>query len=90
MIIVMKKNATEAQIEHVIGWIESVGYTAHPSRGVERTIIGAIGDGRGQAQLKSVEHLSGVEKVVPILSRTSSPAARPGKATASSASAISP
>jgi 3-deoxy-7-phosphoheptulonate synthase len=67
MVIVMKKNATEAQIEHVIGWIESVGYTAHPSRGVERTIIGAVGDGRGHAQLKSVEHLSGVEKVVPIL-----------------------
>jgi len=67
MVIVMKKNATEAQIEHVIGWIESVGYTAHPSRGVERTIIGAVGDSRGQAQMKSVEHLPGVEKVVPIL-----------------------
>jgi len=67
MVIVMKKNATEAQIEHVIEWIESVGYTAHPSRGVERTIIGAVGDGRGKAQLKSVEHLPGVEKVVPIL-----------------------
>jgi len=67
MVIVMKKNATEAQIEHVIGWIESVGYTAHPSRGVERTIIGAVGDARGRTQLKSVEHLPGVEKVVPIL-----------------------
>ncbi len=67
MVIVMKKNATEAQIEHVISWIESVGFRAHPSQGVERTIIGAVGDGRDKAQLKSIEHLPGVEKAVPIL-----------------------
>ncbi len=67
MIIVMKKNATEGQIENVINWIESVGYNAHPSRGVERTIIGAVGDERGKAYLKFAESLSGVEKVMPIL-----------------------
>ena len=43
MIIVMKKNATETEIQKVISWIESVGYKAHPSRGIERTIIGAVG-----------------------------------------------
>ena len=67
MVIVMKRNATEKQVEQVIAWIESVGYAAHPSRGVERTIIGAVGDSRDKAQLKSIEHLPGVEKVVPIL-----------------------
>jgi 3-deoxy-7-phosphoheptulonate synthase len=67
MVIVMKKNATEAEIDHVIKWIESVGYQAHPSRGVERTIIGVVGDDRGKEQLKSVEHLEGVEKTVLIL-----------------------
>ncbi|HYA15685.1 MAG TPA: 3-deoxy-7-phosphoheptulonate synthase [Syntrophales bacterium] len=67
MIIVMKKKATEGQIEKVIRWIESVGYNAHPSRGVERTIIGAVGDERGKAYLKFAESLSGVEKVMPIL-----------------------
>lgn len=67
MIIVMKKSATESQIENVIQWIESVGYKAHPSRGVERTIIGAVGDERGRAYLKFAESLSGVEKIVPIL-----------------------
>lgn len=67
MVIVMKKNATEAQIDHVIKWIESVGYRAHPSRGVERTVIGVVGDDRGKEQLKSVEHLDGVEKTVLIL-----------------------
>ena len=67
MVIVIKKNATESQIEDVIKWVESVGYRAHPSRGVERTIIGVVGDDRGKAALKSAEYLPGVEKIVPIL-----------------------
>jgi 3-deoxy-7-phosphoheptulonate synthase len=51
MIILMKKNATEEQINQVTEWITSVGYQTHLSRGVERTIIGAIGDDRGRIQL---------------------------------------
>ncbi len=67
MIIVMKGNATAEQIDSVIQWIESVGYRAHPSYGLERTIIGAIGDHRGKEHLKLVINLSGVEKTIPIL-----------------------
>jgi len=67
MVIVMRKNATEAQIDHVMKWIESIGYQAHPSLGVEQTIIGVVGDDRGKEQLKSAEHLPGVEKTVAIL-----------------------
>lgn len=67
MIIVMKNHATEKQIEDVIRWIESVGYKAHPSRGVERTIIGAVGDSRDKGILKYAEALPGVEKTMPIL-----------------------
>jgi len=67
MIILMKKNATQEQIDHVTEWIDSVGYKPHLSRGVERTLIGAIGDERGKVHLKSAVSLPGVEKVVPIL-----------------------
>ena len=67
MIIVMKRNATEAQIDNVIRWVESVGYRSHPSRGVERTIIGVVGDDRNKAHLKQGESLSGVENIMPIL-----------------------
>ncbi len=67
MIILMKKNATQEQIDHVTDWIASVGYKPHLSQGVERALIGAIGDDRGKAQLKSAAFLPGVEKVVPIL-----------------------
>jgi 3-deoxy-7-phosphoheptulonate synthase len=67
MVIIMRKNATEAQIEHVIQWIESIGYRAHLSPGVEQTIIGVVGDDRGKERLTSAEHLPGVEKTVAIL-----------------------
>jgi len=67
MIIVMKRNATEKQIDDVIQWVESMGYDARPTRGVERTIIGAVGDERGKVQLKFAESMAGVEKTMPIL-----------------------
>ena len=67
MVIVMKKNATESQIDHVITWVESIGYGAHPTYGVERTIIGVVGNDRGKAQVKNAGFLPGVEKIVPIL-----------------------
>jgi 3-deoxy-7-phosphoheptulonate synthase len=67
MIIVMKRQADQEKIDAVIRWIESVGYRAHVSKGVERTIIGAVGDEREKVRLKAAENMPGVEKVMPIL-----------------------
>ena len=67
MIIVMKRKADEKELDNVIKWIESVGYKVHLSKGVERTIIGAVGDERGKVALKAAENMPGVEKVMPIL-----------------------
>jgi len=67
MIIVMKRKAEEQELDNVIKWIESVGYKVHLSKGVERTIIGAVGDERGKVALKAAENMPGVEKVMPIL-----------------------
>src|SRR3712207_1091009 len=66
MMIVMKATATEDQIQAVIERIESCGARAHPSRGEELTVIGAIGDREHVARL-GLEGAPGVEKVVPIL-----------------------
>src|SRR4051795_9207848 len=66
MMIVMKPTATEEQIEAVIARIESVGAKAHPSRGEEVTVIGAVGDREHVANLELEAH-PGVDKVVPIL-----------------------
>ena len=67
MIILLKINATQEQIDHVTEWIASIGYKPHLSQGVERTLIGAIGDDRDKIHLKSAAFLPGVEKVIPIL-----------------------
>jgi 3-deoxy-7-phosphoheptulonate synthase len=66
MMIVMKGTATEDEIQAVINRIESCGARAHPSRGEEVTVIGAIGDREHVARL-GLEGAPGVEKVVPIL-----------------------
>jgi 3-deoxy-7-phosphoheptulonate synthase len=66
MMIVMKSSATEADIQAVLDRIASVGAVAHPSRGEEVTVIGAIGDREHVARLE-LEGSPGVERVVPIL-----------------------
>ena len=67
MIIVMKHGAPEEDLNRVVEVIEELGYKAHLIRGVERTVIGAVGDERGKARLESLKTLSGVDDVVPIL-----------------------
>ena len=39
MIIVLKSDATEAQIQHIVEKAGKLGLKAHISRGVERTVI---------------------------------------------------
>jgi len=69
MLIVMSPQATDAEVQAVIDRIESVGGTAHPSRGAEVTLIGAIGDTDTEVRVSQLEldGQPGVEKVVPIL-----------------------
>ncbi|MFQ5881287.1 MAG: 3-deoxy-7-phosphoheptulonate synthase [Candidatus Methylomirabilales bacterium] len=66
MIIVMRSTATQADIDQVVERITQHGLKPHISKGVERTIIGAIGDER---ILRNVpfQALPGVEEVLPIL-----------------------
>ena len=66
MMIVMKSTATEEEIQSVIDRIETVGARAHPSRGEEVTVIGAIGD-REHVMRLGLEGAPGVQQVVPIL-----------------------
>ncbi|MBI1806454.1 MAG: 3-deoxy-7-phosphoheptulonate synthase, partial [Ignavibacteria bacterium] len=66
MIIVMESKASEADVQHIVQRIEELGLKAHLSKGVERTIIGVIGDERliKKEQLSLLPH---VENVIPIL-----------------------
>ena len=67
MIIVMEAKADQKRIDDVIKKIEDLGYSPHIIKGVERVIIGAVGDEREKARLQSLESMAGVESVVPIL-----------------------
>ncbi len=67
MIIVMRADASSEQVNHVMERIRSLGYKPHPIYGVERTVIGAVGDERGKSVLESLTGFEGVESVIPIL-----------------------
>src|SRR2546426_2788126 len=66
MIIVMQSQATDADIEHVISRIEELGLKAHLAKGIERTVIGVIGDER-LIKKDQFSLLPRVENVIPIL-----------------------
>jgi len=68
MIVVMRSDATEEQIEKAIATIHELGYKSHIIRGLLRTVIGAVGDERGKPHhVETLSILEGVENVVPIL-----------------------
>ncbi len=67
MIIVMAPDATPEEMEKVENTIRELGYTPHAIVGVERKVIGAVGDERGKDRLQSIETMGGVESVFPIL-----------------------
>lgn len=66
MIIVMKSSATPEQINHVCEKVKELGLTPQVSRGVERTIIGVIGE-EAKLSVKPLEAFPGVDSVLPIL-----------------------
>jgi 3-deoxy-7-phosphoheptulonate synthase len=67
MMIIMRTDATDQQIDYVVEKVQHNGLRVHVSRGVERTVIGAIGDGRPMLQVQDqFVHLPGVDRVMPI------------------------
>src|SRR3990167_1854512 len=66
MIVILKPDATEQQIQHIVEKADKLGLKAHISRGVERTIIGFIGP-EDVLRVTPLEVFPGVEKVMPVL-----------------------
>lgn len=68
MIVVMEPRATREQINEIVRKIQDAGLSSHISAGVERTIIGVVGDSHTKELLRqSLEASAGVERVVLIL-----------------------
>jgi len=66
MIIVLKRDATKKQVDHLVEKIKALGLKPMVSRGVERTIIGVIGP-EDALRVQPLEVFPGVEKVMPVL-----------------------
>ncbi len=66
MIVILRHDATEEQIKHIVEKAEKLGLKAHISRGVERTIIGFIGP-EDVLRVTPLEIFPGVESVMPVL-----------------------
>lgn len=76
MIIVMGRDVTDEQIGAVVKKLETAGLKANISRGIERTVIGAIGDERPLTEemftsLPGVESAMHIAKQYKIVSRES-------------------
>ena len=65
MIVVMNSNASEDNIQNVVTQLKTLGFGVHISQGVERTLIGAIGD-KSVLEPGMIESMNGVSEVMPI------------------------
>ncbi len=66
MIIVLRPDASESQVDHLLDRLRELGFKTHLSKGEERTIVGIIGDDR-LLQNQPLTAFPGVESVTPIL-----------------------
>jgi 3-deoxy-7-phosphoheptulonate synthase len=66
MIIVLRPDATDEQINHIIERVQKLGLKPHVSKGTERTIIGVIGP-EDILRVTPLEVFPGVEQVMPVL-----------------------
>ena len=66
MIVILRPDATEANIQHIIDRGAKIGLKANVSRGVEKTVIGFIGP---EDALRSIplEAFPGVDQVLQVL-----------------------
>jgi 3-deoxy-7-phosphoheptulonate synthase len=69
MIVVLKPDITKKEETAVLREIKKLGYKPHVIRGVERTVIGAIGDERTHQTLETLTTWSQVESVMPVQKR---------------------
>ncbi|HEY6166942.1 MAG TPA: 3-deoxy-7-phosphoheptulonate synthase [Verrucomicrobiae bacterium] len=69
MIVVLKPNISRKDETAVLREIRKLGYRPHVMRGVERTVIGAIGDERRNHTLETLLAWKQVERVMPVQKR---------------------
>ncbi len=66
MIIVLRPDATQEQVDHIVERVQKLGLKPMISKGTERTIIGVIGP-EDILRITPLEVFPGVETVIPVL-----------------------
>ena len=66
MIIVMRTGASQDEVEAVCRRVVELGYQPHPIVGEFKTVVAAVGEERGKADLRLLEAMETVESVMPI------------------------
>ena len=66
MIIIMNNDVTDEQIARVVDRLKGMGAGVNVSRGVERTVIGALGD-ESKIDKEALDALPGVEDVIRVM-----------------------
>ena len=69
MIVVLKPNITKREEKLVLREILKLGYKPHVMRGIERTVVGAVGDERKNHTLETLTAWPQVERVIPVQKR---------------------
>ncbi len=65
MLVVMRQDATEEDIQEVVDAIQRMGYEAHPIPGGQRTAVGLLGND-GRVDSARLEGLQGVLDIIPV------------------------
>ena len=65
MVVLLKKNADEKQLENLVAWLASLGIDAHKSEGEYETVLGLIGD-TSKVDIDFIQSLGIVENVTRI------------------------
>ena len=63
MLVVMKAQATQEEVQAVCEHIETLGFRAHPMPGAQRTAIGITGN-QGEVDRGNLEEMAGVAEVI--------------------------
>ena len=66
MIVSMREDATQKEIDHVVERVRGAGYQAHLTCGTEKTIVAAVGSGGRRNEIEALRAAPGVEDVVSI------------------------
>lgn len=67
MIITLKTDATQADIDHICELVRSFGYVPHKIQGTEHMVIAAVGPGDKKEHIEHLKSADGVEDAFPIL-----------------------